>query len=241
MPKGTKGSKGKPAAVAAKTKASAARAATAVKQAASKAAQKVKTAVAAAGKKGAAKSSRRAQADVSFADPRLFEPLSEGERADAVRTLLEDERLREMAKVGRYRVITVEPLALKPPDPVAGRRLARAVIYDYSSDRCVDVCVDLDRGAVCHVGFSTAQPMLSREEETNAVTIASEDQRVDEIVAAGSVAFGVTQYWSKRASDLAYRRRSAAVVFGRGGVASHVVVVDLTDGVVTDVVSAEQW
>jgi hypothetical protein len=61
------------------------------------------------------------------------------------------------------------------------------------------------------------------------------------VVTSGSVAFGVTQYWSRRPSDLAYRRRSAAVIFGRGGLASHVVVVDLIDGVVTDVVTSEQW
>jgi hypothetical protein len=156
MPKVTKGSKGKQAKVVAT------KAAGAVKKAASKAATKVaagasKAAKAASGAaKAVVRAPRRLQSDVAYADPRLFEPLSEGERADAIRTLLEDERLREMAKVGRYRVITVEPLVTKPPDPVAGRRLARAVIYDYAADRCVDVCVDLDRGAVCHVSFSTA-------------------------------------------------------------------------------------
>src|SRR5207247_299223 len=68
-------------------------------------------------------------------DLELFAPLSEGERADALRCLLEDERLRALAKVGRYRVITVESLVVKPPAPLSGRRLARLVIYDYASDR----------------------------------------------------------------------------------------------------------
>jgi hypothetical protein len=175
------------------------------------------------------------------ADPRLFDPLTEGERADALRTMLEDERLREMAKVGRYRVITVEPLATKPPDALAGRRLARAVVFDYARDRSVDVCVDLDRGAVCHVAFSTAQPMLSRDEEELAVQVASGDPRVQGALQPGDVALGVHHYWSRRPGDLTFRRRSAAVVFGQGGVASQVVVVDAIDQVVTEVVPAEQW
>jgi hypothetical protein len=189
----------------------------------------------------AAKAPRRNKPDMSYADPTLCEPVTEGERAAAMRLLLEDERLREMAKVGRYKVITVEPLATKPPDPLAGRRLARVVIYDYAGNRCVDGCVDLERGAVCNVGFSPAQPMLSRDEETSAVQIAADAERVSEIVSGGNVALGVFQYWSRNAADLASHRRSAAVVFGRAGVASHVVVVDLVDEVVIDVVAAEQW
>src|SRR5690349_4746577 len=45
---------------------------------------------------------RRALREV---DPALFEALSEGERAAALRILTEDRRLANMAKVARYRVI----------------------------------------------------------------------------------------------------------------------------------------
>jgi len=49
-------------------------------------------------------------------------------------------------------------------------------------------------------------------------------------------------YWGRRESDLAYARRSAAVIFGRPGAApSLVAVVDLLDNLVTDVVPASQW
>src|SRR5688572_24070581 len=58
---------------------------------------------------------KRGRAASMAVDPALFEPLSEGERADAVRILTEDRRLGNMAKVARYRVIAMEPLALKPP------------------------------------------------------------------------------------------------------------------------------
>ena len=49
-------------------------------------------------------------------------------------------------------------------------------------------------------------------------------------------------YWGRNANDLAYARRSAAVIFGRnGGHASLIAVVDLIDQQVTQVVPAEQW
>jgi hypothetical protein len=191
----------------------------------------------------ASRAARRAHApDLRQADPMLFAPLSEGERADAVRCLLEDERLRGLAKVGRYRVISVEPLVVKPPEPLAGRRLARVVVYDYASDRCVDGCVDLERSAVCHVSTSTAQPMLSRDEEADALAIADADARVREQLAPGEVASAAMHYWSLRVMDFAYRRRSAAVLYGAPGARPTLVaVVSLVDREVVAIVPAEQW
>jgi len=190
----------------------------------------------------AARKVRRGADDVALVDPLLFAPLSEGERADAVRCLLEDERLRGVAKVGRYRVITVEPLVVKPPEPLAGRRLARVVVYDYASDRCVDACVDLDRGAVCHVSTSTAQPALSRDEEADAVAIADADMRVIEARGIGAIAGAVMHYWSLRVMDFAYKRRSAAVIYGPpGGRPTVVAVVSLVDRDVVAIVPAEKW
>jgi hypothetical protein len=181
-------------------------------------------------------------ADVAKADPSLFAPLTEGERADALRVALDDPRLRPMAKIGRYRVISIEPIAVKPPDPLSGRRIARAVIYDYAGDRCVEAGVDLDRGALCALNQSHAQPMLAPEEEAQAVAVALADTRVASGIKPGDSWQAVLQYWTRRPTDLAHRRRSAAVVFGRAqGTASLVAVVDLADGVVTDVVPAERW
>lgn len=206
---------------------------------------KGKPAAKAAGKSAERKprsSKAAAQARVEKADATLFAPLTEGERADALRTLLEDERLRELAKVGRYRVITVEPLVVKPPEPLAGRRLARVVIYDYASDACVDACVDLDRGAVCHAARSSAQPMLSREEEADAIAVATRDARVASARNPGDVAMVALHTWSRRVLDLSYHRRSAAVVFGPPDAPpTLVVVVNLVEGNVIDVVPAEQW
>ena len=109
--------------------------------------------------------------DIAQADPSLFDPLTPGEIADALRTLTEDRRLGAMAKVGRYRVICTEPLVVKPPHWMAGHRLVRVVIYDYSADRAVDACVDLDAGVVAHLELTRGQPMLSRDEEALAVSI----------------------------------------------------------------------
>lgn len=192
--------------------------------------------------KGPARTGRKGELDVVKADPTLFDPLTPGEIADALRTLTEDRRLGSMAKVGRYRVIATEPLVVKPPNRMAGHRLVRVVAYDYSNDRAVDACVDLDAGVVTHLELTKSQPMLSREEEAMAVSIAMADDRVRDKLAMGDGPQITMHYWGRKPNDIAFARRSAAVVFGRaGGHASLVVVVDLLDNVVTQVVPAELW
>ena len=180
--------------------------------------------------------------DVTAADASLFDPLTPGEIADALRTLTEDRRVSSMAKVGRYRVICTEPLVVKPPHWMAGHRLVRVVAYDYAADRSVDACVDLDAGVVAQLELSRAQPMLSRDEEAIAISIAMADARVREKLAIGDGPQITMQYWGRTQSDLAFARRSAAVVFGRAdGHPSVVAVVDLLDNQVTQVVPAELW
>jgi Cu2+-containing amine oxidase len=194
------------------------------------------------GKAANGKAKRRAAADVTEADPTLFDPLTPGEVADALRTLIEDRRLSSMAKVGRYRVICTEPLVVKPPHWMAGHRLARVVAYDYAADRAVDATVDLDAGTVAHLDLTRAQPMLSREEEALAMSIAMVDQRVRDKLEMGDAPQSTMHYWGRTPNDLAFSRRSAAVIFGRaGGHASLIAVVDLIDQQVTQVVPAELW
>jgi Cu2+-containing amine oxidase len=183
-----------------------------------------------------------AKPDVTESDAALFAPLTPGEAADALRTLTEDRRVAGMAKVGRYRVVASEPLVVKPPHWIHNHRLARVVVYDYSADRCVDACVDLDAGIVAHLDITKAQPMLSREEEAIAVSIATRDGRVREQLELGDQPVVTMHYWGKEPSDPSYARRSAAVVFGRhGGHPTLVAVVDLLDNLVTSVVPAAQW
>src|SRR5439155_6047186 len=98
-----------------------------------------------------ARQARTKQLDIAHADPTLFDPLTPGEVADALRTLTEDRRVTKMAKVGRYRVICSEPLVVKPPHWMVGHRLARVVAYDYIDDRTVDACIDLDASVVAHL------------------------------------------------------------------------------------------
>jgi len=180
--------------------------------------------------------------DVANADPALFDPLTAGEVADALRTLTEDRRLGSMAKVGRYRVICTEPLVVKPPHWMAGHRLARVVVYDYAADRTVDACVDLDAGVVSHLELTKSQPMLSRDEEALAISIAMTDERVSSKLLLGDVPQTTMHYWGRNPKDISYTRRSAAVIFGRrDGHASVVAVVDLLDNQVTQVVPAEMW
>jgi Cu2+-containing amine oxidase len=197
-----------------------------------------KTASARAGKSGGG----RKTPDVANADPDLFDPLTPGEVADALRTLTEDRRLGSMAKVGRYRVICAEPLVVKPPHWMAGHRLARVVVYDYAADRTVDACVDLDAGVVAHLELTKSQPMLSRDEEALAISIAMTDDRVRDKLMLGDVPQTTMHYWGRNPKDISYARRSAAVIFGRSdGHPSMVAVVDLLDNQVTQVVPAEMW
>jgi Cu2+-containing amine oxidase len=206
---------------------------------------KAKPKVAAKKPNGKAAKNGKSQArtpDVTQADPMLFDPLTAGEVADALRTLTEDRRLGSMAKVGRYRIICTEPLVVKPPHWMAGHRLARVVAYDYAADRAVDACVDLDAGVVAHLELSKAQPMLSRDEEALAVSIAMVDERVSSQLQLGDGPQVTMHYWGRSPTDISYQRRSAAVVFGRrDGHASLVAVVDLLDNIVTQVVPAEMW
>jgi hypothetical protein len=195
-----------------------------------------------AAKRVAAKPRPKRSPDVADADPALFDPLTPGEIADALRTLTEDRRLASMAKVGRYRVICTEPLVVKPPHWMAGHRLVRLVAYDYSADRTVEACVDLDAGIVAHLDIHKGQPMLSRDEEAVAAQIAMADPRVREKLAIGDSPLTTMHYWGRTASDLAYARRSAAVLFGpTGGHATWIAVVDLLDQTVMQVIPAEQW
>lgn len=192
------------------------------------------------------KTARRAAdveaADPALFDPALFDPLTPGETADALRTLIEDKRVSSMAKVGRYRIICTEPLVVKPPHWMAGHRLARVVAYDYAADRAVDATVDLDAGIVAHLELTKGQPMLSRDEEAIAISISLSDDRVRGKLEMGDTAQSVMHYWGRNERELAYTRRSAAVIFGRGGGhASLIAVVDLIDQQVTQVVPAELW
>ena len=68
------------------------------------------------------------------------------------------------------------------------------------------------------------------------------DDRVRAKLALGDGPQSTMHYWGRNDQDLAFARRSAAVVFGRAdGQSSLVVVVDLIDNTVTQVVPAEQW
>src|SRR5262249_35167569 len=149
----------------------------------------------------AARAARRAQA--LAVDPALFEPLSEGERADALRIMTEDRRLASMAKVSRYRVVAVEPLVLKPPHDLFGRPLAKVVAFDYAADRSVEALIDLDGGVVAHLQLTQSQPALAREEEQLAVAIALRDERVKRELVLGDQPQAAMHYWSRRDADLA--------------------------------------
>tara|TARA_R110002096_G_scaffold16898_12_gene58070 strand:- start:1171 stop:1986 length:816 start_codon:yes stop_codon:yes gene_type:complete len=206
------------------------------------AAKKAPAKKAAVKKPAAKKTAKRTSAKSKTVDlAELFSALTEGERADSLRILLEDNRLASMAKIGRYRVIAVEPLALKTA-PADARRIARVVIYDYSADRCVEANVDLDACQVRDLSINRSQPMLALEEEEAAMEIAVADVRVRDQLVLGEVPIAAMHYWSQKPSELSHNRRTAAVLLGEPGTRpSLVALVDLLDAQVTEVVSGHNW
>ncbi|WP_428264396.1 hypothetical protein [Haliangium sp.] len=252
MKKATKATKAAPKAAKAAKKKSKTAAAKAAKKTAKapneitkKAAPKkgAKAAKRPSGKKAASsRSGARGRRVPGYGEAALFEPLTSGERAEALRVLTEDQRLATMASVGRYRVITAEPQVVKPPHELAAHRLARVVIYDYAAERSVDACVDLDTGTITYLNLTRSQPMLAPEEEAAAIAIALADDRVKSKLSLGDEAQVAMHYWSPQGTSLAYTRRSAAVLFGQSSSApAFVAVVDLLDNLVCELVPAAEW
>jgi hypothetical protein len=158
--------------------------------------------------------------------------LGGGVRDEALRILMGDEMMRSIARIGRFRVLTHETVVAEPPDPLAGHRLALIDIVDYSSDRNVRACVDLDRGGVASLRCSPAEQRLAPEEQAEALAVALAVRRV-----AGGIALGDTP---QAIVHIGQAHRSAKVVFGqvgaRGGQSpSLVAIVDLARSVVTRV------
>ena len=90
--------------------------------------------------------------------------------------------------------------------------------------------IDLDAGVVAHLELDKSQPMLSRDEEALAVSIAMIDERVRSKLAMGDCRRRCSTTGVATTTDVAYARRSAAVTFGRSdGHASLIAVVDLVD------------
>ena len=87
---------------------------------------------------------------------------------------------------------------------------------------------------------------LNRPQRLNAFTeamhVALRDERVKRELGLNDEPQAAMHYWARRDTELAYSRRSAAVLFGQPGERpSLVAVVDLVDRQVTDVVPADQW
>jgi hypothetical protein len=159
-----------------------------------------------------------------------------GDRETALRILLDDEMMRSIARVGRFRVLANETSVARPPDPLAGHRLAWIDLVDYERDRSVKACVDLDRGDVASLRCAPAEHRLAPVEEAEALDVALADRRV-----AGGLALG-DQPQAILHVGAGDTHRSAAVVFGMPRSSpSLVAVVDLARSVVTRVVPAERW
>lgn len=168
--------------------------------------------------------------------------LTEVARADALRILMGDGMMREIARVGRFRVIANEPLAPTAADPRGARRLFGIDIVDYNSDRSVTACVDLDRGDVASLRCGPALPRLAPEEEAEALSVALADRRVAEGIRLGDAPRSILHVGSRTAGEDGPPHRAAVVVFGAPkGPATLIAIVDLARGAVTAILPPEQF
>ncbi len=153
------------------------------------------------------------------------------DRASALRILMDDGMMRSIARIGCFRVLTNEPL----PDPPSGRRLFGIDLVDYASDRCVQACIDLDRGGVASLRCAPAQPWLAPEEEADALAVALADRRVASGIALGDAPQSIVHVDARP-------HRAAAILFGTPhSTPSLVAVVDLARRTVTKIVPADRW
>lgn len=165
----------------------------------------------------------------------------EGTPDEALRILFDDDMMRSIARIGRFRVLAHEMVVAAPPDPLAGHRLALIDLVDYSNDRNVHACVDLDRGGVASLRCAPAEP-LAPEEQAEALSVALADRRVADGIALGDMPQAILHVGARRGHDVGHAHRSAAVLFGPCGPShkpSLVAIVDLARSVVTRLVPPE--
>ncbi len=164
-----------------------------------------------------------------------------GDHEEALRILLDDDMMKSIARIGRFRVLAQETLVAEPPDPLAGHRISHINLVDYTRDRTVLARVDLDLRGVASLSCAPAAATLAPEEEAEALAVALADRRVAEGISLGDAPQAITHIGT-RAGDLARTHRSAAVVFGTGrSQATLVAVVDLARRTVIQIVPAERW
>jgi hypothetical protein len=159
------------------------------------------------------------------------------EAAAALEILLADEMMRSIARSGCFRVRVNDRLAVESPDPLAGRRLRFIDLVDYTSDRAVTACVDLDRATITSLRCRPAESRLAPSEEADALTVALADRRVAAGITLGDRPQSIVRVGGVGGEP---QHRSAAVTFGTPRSApSLVAIVDLARRAVTKIVPPE--
>ena len=159
--------------------------------------------------------------------------------ARALEILLGNDMMRSIARAGRYRVRTNDPLAVHPPDPLAGRTVRFIELIDYASDRSVSARVDLDRQEVALLRCVPAGARLAPAEEDDAIALALADRRVAQGLSLGDRPQSIVHVGPRAGAP---PHRSAAVTFGaRRRAPSLVAVVDLARRTVTRVLPPDRW
>jgi hypothetical protein len=174
--------------------------------------------------------------------PLPLDPLTAAEREAAERVARAEARVTELLGPGRYKLISVEFLALKPEDPrlatetdgpIQIGRHAEVLFYRYDGDVGVRVVVDVAQETVRDVSRVDGQAVpLSEEEVVEAGELALHDETV-----IGRLGPDRRQYkiegmriLATRESDPCYRHRCVDLLFRRGPhyLVAFPVTVDLT-------------
>jgi len=152
----------------------------------------------------------------------------------ALGILLANDMMRSIARGGRFRVLVNDRIVVEPPDPLAGRHLRCIDLVDYTSDRAVTACVDLDRGGLTSLRCAPAEQRFAPAEEDDAISVALADRRVAAGITLGDRPQSIIHV---APSD---GHRSAAISFGAPFTApSLVAIVDLARRAVTRIVPSD--
>lgn len=175
--------------------------------------------------------------------PLPLDPLTAAERQTAERVARAEARVTEGLGPGRYKLIYVEFLALKPEDPkqaVEGPgapiqigRHAEVLFYRYDGDLGVRVVVDLAQEVVRDVSRVDGQAVpVSEEEVAEAGELALHDEAVFQRLGPERREYKIEgmRILATRESDPCYRHRCLDLLFRRGPhyLVSFPVTVDLT-------------
>jgi len=169
--------------------------------------------------------------------PRDIQPLSRTRRTQILRLARKHPELRSVLSE-RGQALFIEPNITDRGQP-DGADQAVVGVYDYANDRSLVALVDPKRGEVVSVEETAAKFQLNEEERAEAERLASADERVQEFLAGRPLQALTRLYFPPQPGGNDPSHRYAIVFIRPDNQARRYAVVDLSEGIVVDVLRPE--